>query len=469
MEKKKNIIFIFSDQQRHDTLGCYGQKLDVTPNIDFLASQGVRFENAFTPQPVCGPARACIQTGMYGTQHGCFKNDIALPITDNTLAHQMTKAGYYTGYIGKWHLASTGLKQNYKKKAVPKELRGGWNDYWLASDVLEFTSTGYEGHLFDKDNKQINFNKYRVDALTDYAIDFLEESQSKDKPFFLFLSFLEPHHQNTTHRFEGPSYSKERFSDFETPKDLEGTKGDWRKSYPDYLGCCHSIDDNVGRILSYLKDKNIFDETIIIYTSDHGSHFKTRNMEYKRSCHESSIRIPLIIKGEGFNNPSIESSLVSLIDLTPTILKIAGLKVPSNMAGDPLQEINNKDEEWKKDIFIQISESQVGRAIRTKRWKYSMKGYGRFGYLHSSSDKYIEDCLYDLENDPYEKNNLILSKEYIKEREFLSKQLVKRMVDAGESKPIILPKRFIYKVLGYFVFILELIKYPLKGRKKYAK
>lgn len=129
-----NIILYFSDQQRADTLGCYGQKLNISPNIDKLAAEGTLFENAFSPQPVCGPCRAIFQTGLYATDTGCFRNNKMLPLNVKTLANYMEGVGYETAYVGKWHLASEGEleatpKINYQKKAIPPELRGGL--YWI--------------------------------------------------------------------------------------------------------------------------------------------------------------------------------------------------------------------------------------------------------------------------------------------------------------------------------------------------
>lgn len=438
---KPNIVFYFSDQQRYDTVGVYGQKLEVTPNLDKLAKEGTLFQHAFTSQPVCGPARSCIQTGKYATETGCFRNDIALPLDEKTIAHYIKEAGYDTAYIGKWHLASTMFKESYKKTPVPLEKRGGWNDYWVAADLLEFTSTGYEGHLFNEDMEMVEFQKYRVDALTDFAIEYLDNNRKEDKPFFLFISYLEPHHQNTTNRYEGPIGSKEKFENFEVPEDLKDKKGDWKESYPDYLGACNSLDYNLGRLIEKLEEMKIRDNTLIIYTSDHGSHFKTRNSEYKRSCHESSIRIPLIINGPGFTGGQVIEELVSLMDIPPTFLQAANIETPKDMRGAPLQKLlSSTNENWKDEIFIQISENQVGRSLRTKKWKYSVSALDKNGWLHKDSDVYIEEFLYDLENDPYEKNNLVLSDEHKSIRGELKQILQKKMLGIGEPKAKILPR-----------------------------
>ncbi|MFW5985534.1 MAG: sulfatase-like hydrolase/transferase [Halanaerobiaceae bacterium] len=443
MGNKPNVIFVFSDQQRWDTMGCYGQDLEVTPNLDQMAEEGILFENAFTCQPVCGPARACLQTGKYATETGNFRNNIALPRDQKTIAHWFSEAGYEVGYIGKWHLSSTGGEAdidigpefNYRTKPIPLEYRGGWKDYWLAADALEYTSHGYDGHFFDAEMNRVDFEGYRVDCQTDFVLDYLKQ-QDGEKPFFLFTSFLEPHHQNDMNTYQGPEGSREKFKDFKVPGDLAGTKGDWRENYPDYLGCCHSIDQNVGRIRAQLEEQGLAENTIIIYTSDHGSHFRTRNGEYKRSCHEASIHIPMIIYGPGFRGGKRIDELVSLIDLPPTLLRLAGLKVPDYMQGQPLQKLlADENEEWPQEVFVQISESHVGRAIRTQKWKYAVRAPEKEGSKHSQSNVYVEDFLYDLENDPHEKNNLVNDPQYAEIRKELASRLKKKMLKAKEQVP----------------------------------
>ncbi len=440
-----NIILIFSDQQRWDTMGCYGQELEVTPNLDRMAEEGVRFEYAFTCQPVCGPARACLQTGKWATEMGCFRNGIALPLDETTIAHLLSGAGYEVGYIGKWHLASTNrmgdADVDYRTKPVPPERRGGYRDYWLASDVLEFTSHSYDGHMFDTDGNQVDFppGRYRVDAQTDWALDYLR-TRSGEKPFYLFVSYIEPHHQNDHNRYEGPHGSKERFANYPVPGDLIGTEGDWRENYPDYLGCIHSIDQNLGRIRKELGTLGLAEDTLILYTSDHGSHFRTRNSEYKRSCHEGCIRIPMLACGPGFQGGKTVSELVSLIDVPPTALTAGGVTPPEWMRGRPLQELlGGIPDNWPQEVFLQISESQVGRAIRTRRWKYSVYAPDKSGNQHPDSAHYVEQYLYDLEADPHERNNLVSDPAYAAVRAKLAEVLVRRMAEAGETVPTISP------------------------------
>lgn len=453
MEKSKpHIIFILTDQQRYDTCGCYGQELNVTPNLDQLAKEGIRFEYAFTNQPVCGPARSILQTGKYPTETGCYRNAIGLPISNQNIANCLSKNGYETAYIGKWHLASTlGRskdykleKRDYRRKAIPPELRGGYRDYWLASDVLEGTSHAYDGYLFDSNGEKIEFKGYRVDSQTEFVLEFLE-SRPKSIPLFLFISYLEPHHQNDHNAIEGPIGSREKFKEFKVPGDLLNIKGDWEEFYPEYLGCCNSIDKNLGSVIEKLKKLKMYENSIIIFTSDHGCHFRTRNLEYKRSCHEAAIRIPLIIRGDGFNGGKVIRELVSLIDLPPTLLYAADIEIPKFMRGNQLQKLLDPNiNKWPEEVFIQISESQVGRAIRTKNWKYSVVAPKRDnqwdGYLYSKSDLYEEAFLYDLKADEYEQNNLVGDPEYLDIRNKLAEVLKRNMREAGEGLPDIVEK-----------------------------
>lgn len=435
MNKQPNIVLYLSDQQRWDTLGCYGQQLPVSPNLDALAADGVRFENAFTCQPVCGPARSCLQSGMWATRTGCFRNGIALPENTETIAHLFNEAGYDTAYTGKWHLASS-PGERLETLPVPVEKRGGYKDYWMAADVLEFTSDGYGGCVYDENNQKVKFKGYRSDCINAFALDYLKNRRGGN-PFFLMISQLEPHHQNNHLRFESPKGTRKHFKNYTVPGDLEGAAGDWRLHYPDYLSCCSRLDYNVGELIATLKDLGIYDDTLLVYTSDHGSHFRTRNSEYKRSCHDGCIRIPLIIRGPGFRGGKTAQSLASLIDLPPTLLECAGIAVPGHFDGCSLTPCAAGGDAGGSDaVFLQISESQTGRAVRTKRWKYSVTADNRD---EAFAPVYREDFLYDLAADPHERHNLVDDPALEEVRVSLRALLLDKIRLAGEPPAEIIP------------------------------
>ncbi|WP_108485100.1 sulfatase-like hydrolase/transferase [Oceaniglobus ichthyenteri] len=425
---KPNVLVFFTDQQRWDSVGMHGNGLDVTPNFDRLARAGRFVPNSFTAQPVCGPARSMFQTGKYPTTTGCFRNDIPLPAGEKTLAHHFGAAGYHTAYIGKWHLAS--------QEPVPRDQQGGY-DYWLGANILEFTSFAYQTRLFDRDGEPHDLPGYRVDALTDAAIRHLAEP--RDDPFFMFLSFLEPHHQNQDDSYPAPVGYEERLAKRATvyPPDLDTLKGNAKQHYHGYMGMIARLDEALGRIVDALISLGQLDNTIILFTSDHGCHFRTRNAEYKRSCHEASIRVPTLFHGPGFNDGTAISRICSLVDLPPTLLHAAGIEVPDDMQGTSLlAEKSGPD-----DMFVQISESQVARALRHGKWKYCISADHLDPFAHAGSDRYRESELYDLEADPGELNNLIAVPSHSDTRAMLAKRLVERMVEAGETAPRIDPAK----------------------------
>ncbi len=427
-QRRKNVIFYFTDQQRWDTFNE-----TVMPNLSKLSEDGVTFDNCYTCQPVCGPARACLQSGVYATETGCYKNRISLPQSIKPLAEYFNEEGYDTAYIGKWHLASD-ISFNCEKGPIPKERLGGYR-YFRGADVLEFTSHGYDGYVFDEKGNRLDFKGYRADAINNFALEYLD-SVDKKQPFFMFVSQLEPHHQNDRKCFEGYRETVKDYSDYPIPDDLKEFKGDYYKEYPDYISAINRIDYNLGLLIDKLKNKGIFEDTVIIYTSDHGCHFKTRNAEYKRSCHDSSIHIPLVMRGGDFKGGYIDNRMVSLIDLPATVLAAADIDIPDFFRGFDLAD----DDEERDCVYIQISESQCGRAVRTKEYKYSVSAptYAA-GMTMSASPVYIEEYLYDLKNDPNELRNLIKSPQYKLVRKKMQKMLLNEMEKAGEKKALIMP------------------------------
>ncbi|WP_407272012.1 sulfatase-like hydrolase/transferase [Radiobacillus sp. PE A8.2] len=426
--KQPNVIVFFTDQQRWDTTGVHGNPMGLTPYFDRMAQNGTDVHHSFTCQPVCGPARSCLQSGMYATESGCYRNGIPLPQDLKTLAHHFGDAGYQTGYIGKWHLAD--------EEPVPAEKRGGY-DYWLAANILEFSSDSYNAVVYNNDNQPVKLPGYRVDALTDAAIRYIDDH--KENPFFLFLSHLEPHHQNYLDDYPAPTGYRENYLSNYTPPDLAALGGTSHQHLPGYYGMVKRLDEAFGRLLDSLRSLDLLDNTVILFTSDHGCHFKTRGNEYKRTCHDSSIRVPTAFQGPGFDGGGRIKELISLIDLPPTLLDAAGIKVPEEMQGKSiLPLLNGKKSEWPKEVFMQMSETQLARSIRTHRWKYSVKAKDKDPIAESCSDVYYEDALYDLQADPYELTNLIGFESHQEVANGLKQRLINKMVEVGEQKPRII-------------------------------
>jgi len=431
MPDRPNVLVVFTDQQRADTLGCHGNPMDLTPNLDAAADRGTRAEQAITPQPVCGPARACLQTGRHGTEHGVFTNGRVLDPTETTIAECFADAGYDTGYVGKWHLA------NARLDPVPEDLRAGY-DHWRAAGALEWTSHPYEGRLYDEDGDPIEFDGYRVDALTDLAEEFLR--QDREDPFFCFLSYLEPHHQNDMDTYAAPDGYATRYDDPWVPPDLEGRPGDWQAELADYYGICRRIDECYGRLQSVLEEEGLAEDTIVVFASDHGSHFRTRTPEYKRSCHDASVHVPLVFDGPGFEGGDVVEEPVSLLDLPPTLLDAAGLDVPAPMTGESLVDAADGGPE-RDDVFVQISEREVGRALRTDRWTYSVFDPDADPGRDPASDRYVERYLYDNHADTGQEVNLAGRWDYADVAERLRERLADRIEAVEGERPTIEPAR----------------------------
>ncbi|MGF1484366.1 MAG: sulfatase-like hydrolase/transferase [Opitutales bacterium] len=433
-KRPPNVIVFFTDQQRWDSTGLHGCPLDLTPNYDRMAREGTHLSHLFTSQPVCGPARSCFQSGQWATQTGCWRNYIPLPHEIPTLAKSFNGAGYHTGYIGKWHLSVAG------RGAVPEADRGGYQ-YWLGSNTLEFTSDAYQTTLYNNANEPVQLPGYRVDALTDAAIRYIDDQ--KENPFFLFLSYIEPHHQNHRDDYPAPDGYAERYQGRWTPPDLLALGGSSQQHLAGYWGMIKRLDEALGRIRDSLKSLALDRDTIILFTTDHGCHFKTRNSEYKRSCHEASIRLPGAVCGPGFEGGGDVRQLVSLLDLPPTLLDAAGIEIPDTFAGRSVLPLLRGDtQDWPEEVFVQISEAEVGRAIRTHRWKYAVRAPNEGPdkpETGAASDVYHEQYLYDLYSDPYELKNLAGCRPHREISDQLQARLLQRMEAAGEAVPRIEP------------------------------
>lgn len=428
-QEKPNVIVFFTDQQRWDTTGSHGNPLGLTPNFDRTALTGTHLHHAFTVQPVCGPSRACLQTGMYATQNGCYRNAIPLQPATRTLAHSFKDAGYRTSYIGKWHLAAN--------EPVPPAEQGGYDD-WLGANKLEFTSDAYHTVVFDKHQHPRRLPGYRVDALTDAAIRYIDEHQ--EEPFFLFLSHLEPHHQNHLDDYPAPTGYRERYTGAWLPPDLAALGGSTHQHIAGYYGMVKRLDEAYGRLLDAVESLGLSDNTVVLYTSDHGNHFKTRNSEYKRSGHDASLRVPTVITGPGFQGGRQVRELVTLLDLHATLLDAAGIPIPNEVQGrSVLPLVRGDTRDWQNEVFFQISESEVGRGLRTTRWKYGVTAPQADAWNDAHASTYTEAYLYDLQADPYELFNLIGQENHQEVAGSLRERLLGRMREAGEPPAEIQP------------------------------
>ncbi len=448
--QRPNVVVFFTDQQRWDTSGLHGNPLGLMPNFDRVARRATHVSQCFTCQPVCGPARACLQTGLYATPTGVWRNGLGLKHDAVTLPKLFNAAGYHTGYIGKWHLKGNQAKKGDNPMIVPAECRGGYQE-WLGVDILEFSGDEYHALLYDNENRPVHLPGYRTDAIADAGIRFIDRHQ--DQPFFLMMSFVEPHFQNDRDDYPPPDGYRENYSGRWVPPDLAAlpmhesarkpgepvlSGGTAHAHLGGYYGMVKRLDEAFGRLLDALKSLDLERKTIVLFTSDHGCHFKTRNGEYKRSCHESSIRVPTLLCGPGFEGGGQVSQLVSLVDLPPTLLDACAIAVPPAMEGRSLLPLlRGQHQDWPQEVFLQISEDGVGRAVRTQRWKYCIMAPGDAQDQDGGAHSYEEAFLYDLQYDPNELTNLIHAESHQQVRQVMRERLLRRMKDIGEKEPTI--------------------------------
>jgi arylsulfatase A-like enzyme len=431
--KRPNILLIISDQFRADCMGAMGTNpMNLTPNLDAMAAQGVLFRSACTNQPVCAPARGTIFTGQYPARHGVWHNGLGLGENATTLATTLRQAGYSANYIGKWHLSPNDSAHSETYGPVPAANRGGFLDLWEAANLLEFTSHAYEGDLFDAAGKPLHFSgQYRSDFMTGRAQHFLRSAKS---PFLLTLSYLEVHHQNDIDAFVPPREYANRYPNPFVSADLRRLPGSWPSQLSDYYACVARMDDTVGTLRRTLAETGLAANTIVVFTSDHGCHFKTRNTEYKRSPHESSIHVPLVVEGPGFNRRAQVSELVSHVDLTPALLEAAGLPVPASMQGHSfLGLLDRRTEDWRNEVYFEMSEFWTGRGLRTPQYTYAVVVPREAHWRDAANaSRYVEYALYDLYADAHQQVNLIGRPQYRKIADDLRERLKARMAEAGD-------------------------------------
>jgi arylsulfatase A-like enzyme len=399
---KPNVIFILTDQWRGEAVGYAGNKDVKTPNIDRLAGQSVVFKNAVSTMSVCTPYRGSLLTGQYPLKHGLFYNDKPLTNEALTMAEIYKEQGYRTGYIGKWHV--NGHKNGEaafaaRDRPVPRDRRQGF-DYWKVREVSHDYNDSF---YFDENDQKHTWPGYDAFPQADSAIGFIKNSKD---PFLLVLSVGPPHNPYNTapekyKKMYDPAKLKVRPN---VPREMQDSA---RKVLAQYYAHCTALDDMVGSIMKTLEDQGIADNTIVVFTSDHGDMLLTRGVFRKQRPWDESILVPMLIrypaklgkKSIAINKP------IGTPDILPTLLGLSGIKIPDSIDGTDVSQGMLQPNQYPIDAalimlvvpFHEYNFTNGGReyrGIRTERYTYARKLNGPW-------------LLYDNKTDPYQQENLV--------------------------------------------------------------
>ena len=411
-----NILFIFSDDHACHALSCYGSRVNQTPHLDRLASGGARFVNSFVTNSVCTPSRATLLTGQYSHKNGVPVFN-AFDGSRDHVAKRLQAAGYHTGMIGKWHLGPdpTGFDRWI---VLP-----GQGSYWNPGFFVPGGKLSIKGHC--------------TDIIGDLGIEFLK-TRPKDKPFFLMVHHKAPHRmwqpdERNQAKFKEAVFAEPAtlFDDYATrpaalptnrqtiardlsPADLkqpppasltgrELVRWKYNRFMQDYLACVQGVDDNVGKVIAYLDEAGLTDDTIVIYTTDNGWYMGDLGLYDKRLMYEAGLRTPLLARGPGIKSGIAPEQFVANIDLAPTFLDLAGLPVPDSMQGRSLVPLlrGETPANWRTSVYYRYYDSpgphhtQQHYGVRTASHKL----------IHFFNKGAYE--LFDLQSDPTEQHNLL--------------------------------------------------------------
>ncbi|MFH1738241.1 MAG: sulfatase [bacterium] len=429
-QKHPNLLFVFADQMRGDEMACMGHPMVRTPNLDAMARDGVLFENATSCCPVCTPYRASLLSGRYPLSTGMFLNDLRLPTNLSTIGVSLRDAGYRTGYIGKWHLdgpARGGF-------TPPGPRRQGFDDFWA---VANCNHNYMKAFLFRDDPEPIWLDGYEPDVHTDLAIEFLNSSP-RNQPFCLFLSLGTPHNpyelMPDSYRIYDPDDVQPRPNCPDPPrKDLAG-----------YDAHITALDRNLGRLFTTLESRGLSEETLCVFTSDHGDMLGSHGQQRKQRPWDESVRVPLLIRQPGRVPAGLRSQAVTNSpDLMPTLLSLCGVEIPSEVEGEDLSQVwLGRSAEALSSAFIadyisfaEAKDFPEWRGVRTQRHTFVCTREGPW-------------MLFDNKEDPYQMRNLLDTTEGPQIAKPLQCELDRWMDRTADTfeKPEVYLERFKYTV-----------------------
>lgn len=422
--KRPNLLFVLSDQWRFSSFGHSSDEIVRTPHIDRLAAEGVNFERAFAANPVCTPNRSCLLTGRHSHQHGMLTNNLMLPPSEICWPEMFADAGYATHYVGKWHMDGP---------AKPGFVPPGWRRRGL--QTFEGFNRGHVYHKqwgFDNEGEPLHTstdqipNPYYEPILqTDLAMRFMDEH--RNDPFCCYLSWGPPHTPfNPPKKFE--RYQAEEI--IHRPNVPQEHRDRAAKQLAGYYGLCESLDHEMGRLMEFLKRTGLEDNTLVVFSSDHGELCGSHGKYRKGEPEEESLHVPLIMRLPGTIPAGVKSStLINSIDLMPTLLSLCDLPDPGTCTGRDLSQAatTGKMDSEPESIYCEgklTSAGQSWRTLVTNRYKMTVRGNWN-----------KVEGLYDLQNDPFEMNNLIGSKQHRAEKKELLAELQRQAKETGDTFP----------------------------------
>ena len=405
MQDKPNVVLVFADQLRLQSLGYAGDPNARTPRIDALEKQSVSFTTAVSGCPVCSPARASLITGQYPDKHGVIVNDVYLEESPHAMGHIFKSAGYHTAYIGKWHIDGHGHRYGY----IPPERRQGF-DYWKA---LECTHRYMKSSYYENNSKNISYWKgYDALAQTKDACGYIKNHDST-KPFCLVLSWGPPHTPGGPPKIPGPNVPERYLKMFDrnsialrrnvTQDCVERARDDLASYYAHIT----ALDDCTGLLLDTLEGEQLSENTIFVFWSDHGDMLGSQGQWKKQRPWDESILVPLLIRYPrllGRERREITSP-INTPDIFPTLLSLCKIAIPDSAAGNDYLSCIRGTDDAPADAaliacyqpFSQYPANGNGkeyRGLRTERYTYTRDLNGPW-------------LLYDNENDPFQLDNLV--------------------------------------------------------------